>query len=236
MSIPQPPPPPVPFGNPWGQVYPPRPAIPPPAVDPRTTALRLLQRYVAGLTFYRPGGTDGNPIPFTVPAERFIIEEADHDQDLVFPSIVVTSDEDEVYDSPGLVSDIDEDSVDVYGKGTVLQIQYEQQEFIQLEMWAASKPERRSLLAGLQVALNPTEQQYGIRFVMDDYYGQFVCFTPWSTRRVGRDGVRGRWLARMRVEMRFNVVRPVNVERLYPPVLEVRAVPDDGLPHPEDGK
>jgi hypothetical protein len=208
------------LGNPWGETYPPSPELPLPAVDPRTYALEVLRAYVAGLTFYRPGAAPGpgagpsaQPVPFRVPPEQFHVEPPDAEQDLVFPSMVVTSQGEEKYDSPGLTSDVEEQSADVYGRGTVLQVQYEHQEEIVLEMWAASKPERRALLAGMQVSLSPTEQLYGLRLRMRGYYDQTVCFTALAASRRDQDAVRGRRVAAMRIEMRFNVVRLVSYER-----------------------
>lgn len=213
------------LGEPFGNVFPRRLAHPLPAVDPRTIALSCLGAYVAGLTFRRPGAVDGPSLEFSIPAERFLIEQPDHEHEVQFPSMVCVATEEEQYDCPGLVSQLDEGSADLFGRGSVLQVQYEQLEFFRLEMWAASLPERRSMIAGMQTSLCPTEQMYGLRLKMGAYYGETVCFTPWALQRRDLDAIRGRRVAAMRIEMRFNVVRLVNVERLQPPQNVVVAGP-----------
>lgn len=212
-------------GTPFGTVYPPRAKATLPVVDPRTAALRVLRRYVSELTFHRPGNYDkirdvyGPPIAFHIAEDRFHIERPDNVEDVVFPSIVVEGAE-EKYESIGLGTDYDESTIDKFGRGTVLQTQYEQMEMLTLEMWCTKKPERRALIAGLQVSLIPTETMYGIRFKMPDYYDQTVVFTPWSNTRTDADEVvQGRRIARMKLEMRFNVVALVNYAPFRPYVL-----------------
>lgn len=212
-------------GYPFGNVYPSREAAHLPAVDPRTIALTCLRAYIAGLTFRRPGPVGAAPIPFRISKRQIHIEQPDHEQDLIMPCIVFGEEGGSDFDCPGLVSQINEGSADQFGRGSALQVQYEQLEFFPMEVWAASKPERRAIVAGLQESFVPSEQMYGLRLKMLAYYGETVCFTLWKVQRPDLDAVRGRRRAVFRVEMRFNVVKLVNVERMQEPTIVVEAGP-----------
>lgn len=209
------------WGTPWGQTFPPRDQPPQPPSDGRTVAMEILKRYIAELVFHRIGEVDkrtgqrGPTIPFQIPPASIHVEWPDHEEDLVFPSIALLSTGPADYAMIGLTSYIEEKSKDVFLPGTVLQYQYEHTETIAIEIWASKRSERRAILAGLEVALTPTEQMYGVRFRMPDYFGQLVCFSP-SKREVFEepDAARGRRRARVDVEMRFNVVALVNYNTL----------------------
>lgn len=198
-------------GWPFGRVYPDRPNAPLPSEDPRTIALRILARYLAALDFYRPGdrtaaGKQGPPIRYRVPAKHIFIDRPDDVQALPFPSIVFLPGECE-YLTIGLNSYIDESTRDKFGQGLALQEQYEFRELVVLECFTDNLPVRRSLMGGIEVALVPTEQMYGIRFRMLDYYDQTVCFTLWGGVRTDDPAMatnRRRW-GHLIVEMRFNV-------------------------------
>ncbi len=219
------------FGNPWGEVYPPKPAPPPPVVDGRTVALRILKKYICELTFYRPGGKDKNgvacgPIPFKVLPENVHIEWPDDPVDLdTFPSIVfLNTGSPADYDAIGLTSNLQEETRDVYAPGTVVQEQNEYKETFALEIWADSKPQRRSLYAGLESSLVPTEQMSGIRFRMPDYYDQLVCFELNQRMNIDDDfATKNRRKGQLIIEMRFNIVALVNYSSLEP---QVRSVVD----------
>ena len=204
-------------GWPFGRTFPPRPTPPFPSVDPRTVALRILALYVSELTFLRPGDLGGAPIELRIPYEDIHVEQPDAEDDTRFPSIVLKDTNGGDYTTIGLTSFIDEKTKDLYGKGTALLVMTEYNETITLEIWATHRSERRSILAGLEAALVPTEQMYGIRFRMPDYYDQTVCFTlNRSTRLDDQYAGQGRRVARVDIEMRFNIVRPVNVVEIDP--------------------
>lgn len=217
------------FGLPFGNVYPPRGLnvnlIP--IDDPRTAALRVLALYISELTFYRPGVDGGPPVPFSIPLENIHIESPNNDEDVVLPAIVFTQDNDEDYQSIGFNSDLEEDSADVFAPNTVLQVQYDQVEEFGVEIWANNKPERRSIIAGLQTAMVPTEAMYGIRFRMPGYFNQMVTFVANSYRRPDDQAVRGRRIGTLRVEMTFNVVNLVHYVPLIPSVVVNPIASDD---------
>ena len=215
-------------GRLYGLVYPVRNAPRPLSVDGRTIALETLAQYIAALTFYRPGDKGRDPIPFKIPTEHFFIEQPDDKESMPFPSIAVVHDTAR-YDVIGLVSYVAEDSLDVYGKGTLVQWQSEYVETIQLEVWCNTKAERRAILAGIETSMSPTEQQSGIRFHMPDYYDQLVCFTLNDRLLVdGPEAAKGRRSATLSVEMRFNIVTLINANTMIPVVTTSVDVAADG--------
>jgi hypothetical protein len=210
--------------QPFGEVWPPRAEPPPQTVDGRTVALRIMKKYIGELTFFRPGGKDQNgvagpPVAFKVLPENIHIEWPDDPVEMVFPSIVFLSQGPAQYAAIGLTTNLDEDSVNKFAPGTVVQIQSEFTETFAIEIWADTKPQRRSLLAGLETSLTPTETMYGIRFRMPDYYDQLVCFSLGSRMLTDDEfATKNRRKAQLMIEMRFNTVALVNVNTIDPSV------------------
>jgi hypothetical protein len=214
-------------GTPFGRVLPPRPGQPLPPVDGRTKALRILRQYISELRFSRPDRGD-RPIPYEIPIHCIHIEQPKQ-ADLEFPSIVFRPGSDGRYDGIGLGSYIDEATADVYAPGTAVQEQSEWIETITLECWAEEGPQRSSMMAGLEQALVPTEQYYGLRFRMPDYYDRTVCFSLNSGARPDDPDAAGKnrkWGV-MQVEMRFNVVALVQVSKMD--VVDTLVVDDDPI-------
>lgn len=217
------------FGTPFGSVFPSR--TPPqfPAIDCRTAALRVLRLYFTNLTFYRQGAAlGGRPVPFQVKEENFIIDSAPYEHDLVTPSAFVIPGRGD-YGVLGLGSYIEEDTADLFGKGTALQWQSEYTEVFQLELWCSSPAERHALLAGIDVAFSPTEQMSGVRFKVPEYFDELVCFIL-NSRTLLDDAEAGRhrWRARVELDMRINVVSLVNYSTLQPVVTVAADVEPDG--------
>lgn len=209
------------FGDPFGRVYPPKENPRVLSVDGRTVALRILKRYLRELTFYLPGGRDPNTgkacadVPFRFREDDIHVEWPDNEEDLRFPSIVFLSTGAAKYDAIGLTTYVEEKTRDVYAPGTVLQWMSEFTENFVIEIWATKRAERRSVLAGIEAAVTPTEQMYGLRFRMPDYFNELVCFTAMGREIFDEpDAVRGRRRARINMEMRFNQVRLVNYAEL----------------------
>lgn len=222
-------------GRPFGDVYPPRQRPRLPDVGGRTAALRVLRRYVSELTFFKSAGHGRPPTPFRVPEDRFYIERPDPEVTVLYPSIVVLPG-DGTYDVPGLTSYPFEASRDIHGKGTVLQVQSEWKEICNLRLTASSRAERRALVAGLEVAMVPTESFYGIRFRMPDYFGEVVCFTLNGAKYEDDDDAqRNRRFATIEMEMRFNVVALVNYVGLYTDIQTRLVGPDEVLIELEAG-
>lgn len=200
--------------SPFGDVFPAKANPPPLAVDGRTVALRLFKQYICSLDFYREMAKGQKPQHFRIDPQNFEIEWADEVKDLNTPGCVVL-DQPATYEVIGLTSYVEEDSINKYAFGTVVQWQSEYTETFLLEIHASKKPERRSLLAGIEVMLSPTEQMYGLRLRMADYFDQTVCFTL-SKRRLNEDNMSSlnRRKATIEIEMRFNLVALVNATSL----------------------
>lgn len=212
------------FGEPFGEVYPQRPNPPPLAVDGRTAALRILRQYFSELIFQRAMGVDPAtdkdlpPKQFRFPINDIHISWPDYEKALVFPSIVMLAGTGN-FEPLGLGTYWNEETRDKYGKGTIVQYQADYVEEFTVEIWAAKRPELRAILAGIQVALSPTETMYGIRFRVPEYFDQLVCFTPGSSTIVEESpDAQNRRKARITIEMRMNQVALVNYDILTPTV------------------
>lgn len=206
------------LGQPFGEVLPPH-ALDTDLLaidDARTAALRILALYYSELTFFRVGDDGAPPVAFKIPLDSIHIEAPNNDEDVLLPCIVFTQDQEERFESPGFVSELDENTRDKFGPGTVLQVVHDHVEEFQVEGWSNNKPERRALIAGLQEAMVPTEGTYGVRFRIPDYFNVAVMFTAMSARRPDEQAVRGRRLSNMRVQMQLNVVKLVRYVPLTP--------------------
>lgn len=202
-------------GNPFGEVYPPRPAPPPLPNDGRTIAMRLLFDYISELTFYRSGDTGGDPIPFQIGRDTMQIEAPGAVGVAPMPSIGILPG-DGVYAAIGLTAYWEESTRDQFSRGTVLQWQSEYTETFQLEVLCSTKAERRAIISGLEAALVPTEQWYALRFVMKDYFNQLAAFALQSRSLDDTDAVRGRRRVKFKIELRHNVVALVNYNEFFP--------------------
>lgn len=194
----------------FGDIFPPKAVVPFLPIDGRTAALHVLRDYVCNLVFQRYAGPNVPPTQFTILPANFNIEWPDYVKDEVFPSIAIVSSRAD-YDVIGLVSYIEEDTIDLYKPGTVLQWQAEYVETINLEIEVSKKSERRAILAGLETAFSPTEQMSGLRFKMPEYYDELVCFTLMRREVMDvPDSARNRRKAQLEMQMRFNIVSLVN--------------------------
>lgn len=209
------------FGTPWGTVFPNRANPAPLAYDGRSVALGTLKKYLAEITFRRPGGRTaaGVPLPpidFRIPAKDIQIGWPDSEKEQNFPSMTFLHSP-ASYAMIGLAGYIDETTKDQFGVGTVVQWMSEHQETFQIEVWANKRAELRSILAGIETSLSPTEQMYGIRFIMPDYFNQLVRFTPIKRQEFDeQDSARNRRRARIDIEMAFHVVTLVNYSLVRP--------------------
>lgn len=224
-------------GDPFGEVFPKREPPVPPIYDGRTAAMRILKLYFSELVFYRAGGKDEagdqkDPIPFKIPFRDIHVEWPDDEEDLHLPALAFLAQSPGDYDSIGLTNVVEEQTKDVYSPGTVLIWMSEYQEKFAIDIWAETKAQRRSIIAGLEQALSPLQQMAGIRFRMPDYYEQLACFAL-QTREIIDDELSTlvRRKARLIVDLRFNVVALVNVETMNPvTTLDVDVVEDTGEP------
>lgn len=189
------------------------------STDGRTAALRVLRLYLSELVFFRSGGAGRPPKAFRIPATDIFIERADDEAMARSPSLAVLPGR-ATYEAIGLGAYCDEESRDVYGKGTVLWWMSEYTETVTLVAQGSSRAERRALAAGIEQAMSPTETMYGLRFTMPEYYGQLVCFSlGWRENDDGDEAGLNRWKVRFEVEMRFTNVTLQPYVQLEPEVV-----------------
>jgi len=201
--------------RPAGDVYPSKPNPPVPAVDGRTSALRLLGAYLTSFVYAIPGDTNGPSIPFRIPPGNFYVNWPDYEQDVEFPAIAVL---------PGagttkacsFVPAIIEETAGIRGKNTVLMRMEEYVEVFQLDLWCSKLPELRGILSTFDVAFNPTEQMSGVRLVMRDFYDQTVRFTMLGRTIVETGSGQNRRRASIEIRMEFNVVALINTVTMKP--------------------
>lgn len=212
-------------GTPFALVWPEKSTIDLPAVDGRTAALRILRRYLAELTFHLPGAKgSGKTVSLRIPEERIHVEQPDKEVMLLMgtkenPVSVVFLPGPAEYQAAGLATSLVENSKDKFGPGTALQVQSTYREVVTVEFWTIDKPHRRAVLAGFESALSPTEQMYGLRFRMNDYYGQTVCFSlEGGMRPDDPDNARNRRWGYGTLEMTYDVVRVVRVGVVDPKI------------------
>jgi len=150
------------------------------------------------------------------PVKQFVIEQPDHEQDLLFPCISVVSGE-ATPDPIAMVAYLDESSFGKHGANSVLQVQYEHVESVTLEIWASSRAERRAFMGSLETAFNPVEEMSGFVLTIPDYYNETVVFLLLRKGIMDDpDTAKNRRHGFIEVEMRFNVVKLVNARTMQP--------------------
>lgn len=204
-------------GAPLGEVFPPAPEIPPLAADARTHVLERFADYLHCIEFQVPDPPGVKP--YQIPRERILVEWPDDDQTAMkWPTLVFEPGHFEFLPK-GLTPATDEASRDVHGAGTVLVSAYEYRELVTLAIWASTRSQRRTMLAGIEWALTPTEQFAGIRLRVPDYYGESAHFEAMEGQNIDvDDSMRRRRRTEMVFEMRFDIVRLVRMDEIQPSV------------------
>jgi hypothetical protein len=211
----------------WGAVFPPRPPPPAPFEDARQYALEALADYVAEIVFTEPGGKT-----LRIVRDRIFAEQPDDANTAqLMPSVEFLPGTAE-HNFPGLTPAADEASFEVFGPGTVLVPQYEHVERFQIEVRATTRAQRHMLLAGIEQALQPSED-YGELRLLTDYYGQPARFTTIEGQVVDDESMTGlrRRRAVLTCSMGIDVVKLVRVVPIRSVRAEVAVVPS-GLPLP----
>lgn len=200
--------------------------LPLPAVDARTVALARFKVFCSLLDFARVGDSGGPSKSFRVPKENVLDEWPDEPKDLRLPAIAFTSargtNQAIALGGPEPI----EETMDVYGKGTVLYRLGEYVETLTVEVWGSHKAERRALMAGLEAALRADEDTLSTRLSLPDYFDRVAEFTQVDSQYVDEpDIVRGRRRGQLFVELRVPEVRLGTYVKMTPQV--VVAVADD---------
>lgn len=206
----------APFYTPVGTVYPVIPKPPPVTTDARTSALKVLREYISELTFYKPGINNSNQnISFQIPFDQIHIDQPDNETSEVYPTIVFEPGNVELWYS----GYFDEQSMDEFGKGTVLFVHGEQIEHITVRIKTMFRADRRAVMAGLERALSPFEQIWGgMRlFCGSDYYNQTPGFFIDTTRVIdGPESANNRREATISLSMHVQIVELVNYKAIIP--------------------
>ncbi len=219
-----------------------------PDTDARAIGIARLLEFFARLRFTRYVGPGLEPQPYNIPKESLLDEQPPDIVKLLMPAISVlptigtTS-------SGGLgPATIDDDTIDKFGPGTALLDKGTYTEILNLEVWASSKIERRSIVAGVTAALTCSEDSYGMRLTLPDYFGLIADYTLQESGGSSQyvddpDVIRNRRRAMIFVEMRVPVAQLVRATRMKPRIQVDAIAPNrpelklsyPGSPDPKNG-
>jgi hypothetical protein len=205
-------------GPEWGRLVPPKPQIPPLAEDARTHVLERFADYLACIAFQVPNPPGPNAA-YQIPRDRILVEWPDDDQTAMkFPTLTFEPGRFELLPK-GLTPAANEASRDRFGPGTVLVSSYEYVELVTLAVWSSTRSQRRTMLAGIEWALTPTEAPAGISIHVPSYYGEVAHFEAKEGQNIDvEDSMRRLRRSELVFEMSFDLVRLVRVDTIEPRV------------------
>ena len=191
--------------------YAPNTVTPPSA---RSVALKQLFDYIAELTFYR-ADRNGRSIAFQIHRHAMYEEWPDNEVELELPCLAIVPGKGE-YIATGFGPWEDLSTFNTYGEGTVVQaLGTDFSELMMLEVWGASKGERRAVLTGMEAAFSPIEDQFGLKLKLPNYYDEIAYFTPNSSSIVDdANSARNRRVGRMEVLFRIPLLRLITAVKM----------------------
>lgn len=216
----------------WATKYPlqhPEVALPMPAVDPREASLRVLRSYFSRIKFRTETGKHSTQV-LQIPEDRIFTEWPDNEDFLSSDVAIVFLGQEggAEYGSLGLGGPvIDEDTDDVYGKGTIVYEHSAYTETVRMRVVCSSRALRRGVIAGIEAAFNPLETVLGLRFYLTDHYGRLArCILDRGGRVDSEESIKNRRVVDF--TFRLYTVCAVLIRRpLMVPSASVDVVPAD---------
>jgi len=112
--------------------------------------------------------------------ERVILDWPTQQDDVEpFPSALIMCPGERTYEHNGMPgATLIEESLDVYGEGTILRLLATVECKLEITIWSAHKEERRGIMAGLERALlaEPGDERSGRRVVLSPYYDRIAGY------------------------------------------------------------
>lgn len=170
--------------------------------DARTHALERLREYICSYRFFRTTTES-----FQIAKENFYIDGIDSEDTFEMPAIAVISGV-ESRQGPWVPHPI-ESTKDVFKRGFTLVRYAEHVETFDLEVWAGTRVERRTIVAAMDSIFNPVQQMAGLRLILPNYFYQPARFTYLQNERHSEDGAKNRWRSLLQISLETNIVRLV---------------------------
>lgn len=201
--------------NTFGNVWPPKPALPLPDKDPREHALERLREYICALEFMRTGDVGGKPIPFRLPLNTVFIAQPDSLVDLPLPGVGIVPGRG-AHNTFGLgPPEVRDETFNVFAPGTAVAQLGEYSEVITIEVWGSKIAERRALMAGLKQAFRASDSSTAIYLSLPSYFGSVASFELVESLYIDGDEVaRNRRRGHLFLNMRVCELALVNVVSL----------------------
>lgn len=186
-------------------------------VDARNVALETWRTFVSLLQFSKTGPSGQAAMVYRVPYTSIFIEQPDNVVTMPLPAISIVAGEGE-HESYGLgAGQLLDETANKYGEGLVLYNIGDWVEELNVEVWASSIPERRSLVVGMTEAFTMIEESGTLRLKLPTYFDQVASFVLIGTRYIDdTDSARNRRRAMMRVQLTVPQVRLARFQRLVP--------------------
>ena len=136
--------------------------------DARTAITRGLVEYLEGLEFDTFGG---RPFQFQRVSDNWSVFE----ENALYPSAVVWSDDIARYDSSRLTPDVLTTDIEM-PFGTFMMTSCEMVLSCKISVWATDDIERSALVAMLESDMSPTEWRYGLLLVLPHYFNAIAAY------------------------------------------------------------
>lgn len=182
------------------------PSIPFLAKDGRTVALETLRDYLCTFEFNAPGKE-----PFKLNEDHFYIDGIESEDSFVMPCIsVIPGIENRTIIGPYMI----ESTKDVFKKDYALVKVAETSEDIGFEIFAPTRQIRNGIVSALNQIFSPSQNSYGLKLVLPNYYYQPCRFSLLDINRLNDTGISNRWRALVRFTMDLSIVHLYHATQL----------------------